>query len=284
MEILDLAGALDSVGYRLRGLLESYDRVAGPLLAERRAEAAGQFSLFGGGGSSTEVDESVLQGEEFEKAQLLAYEKQMLGQYVSDHPLLAVRERLARLSDMEISELPSLGDGDLVTIGGIIGALARRFTKKGDAYALFRLEDLAGGVQIVAFPGVFQDAEHLLAPDRIVVVKGRIDLRGRELQVVANEIGELVEGDGEAPPPANGSVNGDGGPLTLSVSTGECTNGLVARLKETLAAHPGQTPVVLKLVSEDHDRVMKLADGYRVDGSAGLLAELRTLLGSGSVG
>ncbi|MDQ4006127.1 MAG: DNA polymerase III subunit alpha [Actinomycetota bacterium] len=280
LESLILAGAFDSLGYRRLALFERFDKVSAPIIAERRAEAAGQYSMFGEGGSVDAIDESVLAGEEFDKAALLANEKQMLGQYVSDHPLLAVRERLVARADMEISELPSLGDGDVVTVGGIIGTIARRFTKKGDLYALFRLEDLAGGVQIVAFPGVFQEAEHLLAADRIVVVKGRVDLRGRELQLVANEIGELEE---EGSAVEHGPPASNGGPLMLSVPTDECTNGLVSRLKETLAAHPGQVPVVLRLVSEEHDRSLRLSDGYRVDGSAGLLAELRTLLGGAAI-
>jgi DNA polymerase-3 subunit alpha len=158
-------------------------------------------------------------------------------------------------------------------------ALARRFTKKGEPYVLFRLEDLAGGVQVVAFPGVFADAGELIASDRIVLVKGRIDLRGRELQVVASEIGDLDGGDeimGVAlpPPPIDR--------LTLSVPSSDCTNGLVNRLKETLAAHPGRVPVVLHLV--DREKTLRFADGYRVDGSAGLLAELRTLLGASALG
>ena len=166
-------------------------------------------------------------------------------------------------------------------IGGIVGAVARRFTKKGEPYVLFRLEDLAGGVQIVAFPSLFEQAQQLVAPDRIVLVKGRIDLRGRELQVVASDIGELDAGDegvSVPAPPMNGAD-----PLTLAVTTADCTNGLVTRLKETLAAHPGRVPVVLKLVSEDGARTLRLSDGHRVDASAGLLAELRTILGSAAI-
>jgi DNA polymerase-3 subunit alpha len=285
LESLILSGAFDSIGYTRRGLFEHYDLVSGPIVSERRAEAAGQFSLFGGGDkASHEIDESVLQGEEFEKSQFLAYEKQMLGQYVTDHPLLAVTDLLMSRTDKEIAELHLMGDGDIVRIGGIIVAIQRRFTKKGEQFAILRVEDLAGGVPVVVFPNLFIDAGDLIANDRIVLVKGRIDLRGRELQVVAMEIGELGAGDDvhrPGPPPA--SANG-GQPIMLSVPTAECTNGLVVRLKETLAAHPGGVPVVLKLVSDETEKTLRFADGYRVDGSAGLLAELRTLLGSSALG
>jgi DNA polymerase III subunit alpha len=280
LESLILSGAFDSLGYSRRALLEGYEKVAGPIVAERRAEAAGQFSLFGGGGPEHRIDESVLAGGEFDKADLLAQEKQMLGQYVTDHPLLAVRERLEARTDVEISELPALGDGDVIRVGGIITALARRFTRRGEPYVVLRLEDLAGGVQVVAFPSVFEKAVDLLAADRIVLVRGRIDLRGRELQIVAQEIGTLDEGERPSAPPSPPP----GEPLLLSVPTAECTNGLVTRLKQTLAAHPGGVPVVLRLVSDDHERALKLSDGYRVDASAGLLAELRTILGGTAVG
>ncbi|HEX2029998.1 MAG TPA: DNA polymerase III subunit alpha [Actinomycetota bacterium] len=279
LESLVLSGAFDALGYRRRALFEAYEKVAGPILAERRAEAAGQFSLFGGGdGATHEIDESVLHGEEFEKEELLRHEKGVLGQYVTDHPLLAVRDRLAAQTDLEISEVASLGDGDVVTVGGIITAVARRFSRKGEPYVLFRLEDLAGGVQVVGFPSVYEAAQDLVAPDRIVLVKGRVDLRGRELQLVASEIrelsGEPVRDGGKPPPPPAAAQ-----PLVLEVPTEECTNGFIARLKECLAAHPGEVPVVLRLVSAAGAKTLRLSEGYRVDGSLGLQSELRGVLG-----
>ena len=281
LESLILSGAFDSQGYRRRALLEGYDKVAGPIVSERRAEAAGQFSLFGGdGGPGHRIDESVLAGEEFEKAALLTHEKQMLGQFVTDHPLLAVKDRLDRESDLEISELATLGDGDVVKVAGIITGVARRYSRKGEPYVVFRIEDLAGGVQVVGFPSMYEEAQDLVAPDRIVVVKGRVDLRGRDLQLVATEIRELDAGgdqDAGSGPPSGGE------PLTLAVPAEQCTNGLVTRLKETLASHPGGVPVTLRLTSNGAAKTLRLADGYRVDGSAGLLAELRMLLGPEAV-
>jgi DNA polymerase-3 subunit alpha len=285
VESLILAGAFDAMGYTRRGLFESYEKVLIPILSDRRAETIGQGLLLSEEmGTALAIDESVLKEEEFEKSELLRQEKQMLGQYVTDHPLLAVRERLESRTDTQIADLPSLGDGDVVRVGGIVAAVARRFSRKGEPYVLFRLEDLAGGVQVVAFPSVYEQAGEVVAGDRILVVRGRVDLRGRELQIVAQEIRELDATDDD-------SRAGDDGtpavartePLFLSVPTAECTNGLVTRLKQTLAAHPGRVPVVLKLVSDERARTLKLSDGYRVDASAGLLAELRTILGGAAV-
>jgi DNA polymerase III subunit alpha len=279
LESLILAGAFDSLGYRRRGLLEGYLKISEPIVAERRAEAAGQFSLWGGAdGPRHEIDERVLSGQEFEKAELLRHEKTMLGQWVTDHPLLAVRERLEAQTDLEMMDLASLGDGDVVTVGGIITTLARRFTRNGEPYVIFRVEDLAGGVQVVGFPKVFQESGHLIVLDGIVLAKGRVDLRGRELQLVASEVRELTDERAASPPPHDPDD-----PLLLEVATDECNDGLVIRLKQALAAHPGELPVVLRLTSNGTGKTLRLSDGYRVDGSAGLLAELRGLLGSEAI-
>jgi DNA polymerase-3 subunit alpha len=135
---------------------------------------------------------------------------------------------------------------------------------------------------VVGFPSVYEKAEALLRPDAIVLVKGRVDLRGRELQIVALEIRELWGEDGATP-----AAPGD--PLLLEMPVRQCVNGMVVRLKEVLASHPGEVPVVLRLLSDGtradgaHGTTLRLGDGYRVDASGGLLAELRTLLGAEAV-
>ena len=118
------------------------------------------------------IDESVLESEEFDKRTLLRLEKEMLGQFVTDHPLLEVRDALAAKCTHEIVGLDALGDGDLVTIGGIIGAVARKYTKRGEPYAQFRLEGLAGGVDVVAFPSVYEAVPGMIETDRIVLATG----------------------------------------------------------------------------------------------------------------
>src|SRR5207253_336068 len=121
LESLVLSGAFDSLGYRRRALLEGYEKVTTPIQADRRAEALGQESFFGGGvAPSLEIDESVLAGEEFAKPELLHHEKDMLGQYVTDHPLLSIGERLAAQTDLEIADLGASGDGDVVRVAGIV--------------------------------------------------------------------------------------------------------------------------------------------------------------------
>ncbi|HEX9122543.1 MAG TPA: DNA polymerase III subunit alpha [Actinomycetota bacterium] len=279
LESLILAGAFDSLGYTRGGLMRrepdgpaAFEKVSAPIAAERKAEAAGQFSLFGGGDqAATDVDESVLQGEEFEQRHLLRLEKEMLGQYVTDHPLLGVKDTLAAQTDIEVADVANLGDGDLVTVGGIVAAVARRYTKKGEPYALFRLEDLAGGVSVVAFPSVFEQVPHLVEPDAIVLVKGRVDLRGRELQLRAVEIREPDLG-ADAPAPRTRGL------LVVDLPAASCTGAVISKLKGLLGAHPGATPVQVRFISSQGVTPLDVGS-YRVEPGAGLLSELRRLLG-----
>jgi DNA polymerase III subunit alpha len=286
LESLVLAGAFDSLGYSRGGLMATegqegqrraaWEKVAGPIASERKAEAAGQFSLFGGGASAAqEIDEGVLAGEEFDKRTLLRYEKEMLGQFVTDHPLLAVRDRLAAQSDMAILDLGSLGDGDLVTIAGIVGAVSRRYTKRGEPYAQFRLEDLAGGVDVVAFPNVYEQDPQRIEVDRILLVKGRIDLRGRELAIRAVEIGEPDLGEDAS------KARVSPGELVVDLSATSCTNAVIARLRDLLGSHPGPTPVRVRFLTAQGVTPLAVG-GFRVDPTAGLLSELRALLGRGA--
>jgi DNA polymerase-3 subunit alpha len=279
LESLILAGAFDSLGYSRRALLEGYGKVTTPVLADRQAEAVGQESFFGGAvAPALSIDESVLMGPEFDKPDLLRQEKEMLGQYVTDHPLLELKELLAAQTDMEISEVPTLGDGDVVTVAGIVGGLGRKYTKRGEPYAVFRLEDLTGGIGVVAFPSIFEKASTLVLQDRIVMVKGRADLRGRELQLVALEISEPDLSRAEDPGPV-----GPADPLVVDVSASSCTPGLIARLKGLFSSHPGVLPVVVQLVSDGETTRLRLAHDHCVDGSPALTSELRRLLGDEAV-
>jgi DNA polymerase III subunit alpha len=147
-----------------------------------------------------------------------------------------------------------------------------------------RLEDLTGGVQVVAFPGVFDKASQLITPDAILLVKGRADLRGRELQLVALEIGEPDLGGEEAGAGGgNGRAGNGSDPLLVDLPASACTDNMIARLKSLLALYPGSLPVVLRLVGDDGATRLRIGDGWRVNGSAALLGELRRLFGERAV-
>jgi DNA polymerase III subunit alpha len=276
LESLIQAGAFDSFGYARRALLENQDKVSAPIVTERKAEAAGQFSLFGGEADphgAGAIDESVLVGEEFDKPTFLRLEKQMLGQFVTDHPLLGVADHLSDQTTHEVVGLEDRPDGELVTVAGIIGALSRKYTKRGEPYAQFRLEGLAGGVEVIAFPSVYEAVPELIEPDRIVVVTGRLDFRGRELQIRASEVREPDLG-ADAPPALPQAV-------VVDLQAAACTPAVLAKLKQLFEAHPGPASVRVRFLSSQG--IMPLQVGtFRVQPQGGLMDELHSLLGSES--
>ncbi|MFM8998495.1 MAG: DNA polymerase III subunit alpha [Actinomycetota bacterium] len=273
LESLAYAGAFDSLGYHRAALVEHQEKVSAPIIAERRAEAAGQFSLFGGDDPEVAaIDESVLAGGEFDRATLLRMEKEMLGQYVTDHPLLGVRDELARMTDCTVPEAAELGDGDLVTVGGIVAGVQRKYTRNGEPYAVLRLEDLTGGIGVVAFPNVFKQAAPFIDADAIVLVKGRLDHRGREPQIRALEIVEPAFAAGVASAPS--------GTLVIELRPEQCTPAVLGALRDLLAGFPGASPVEVHYVGEAGLTPLPVGT-HRVEAGAGLLSELRILLGPG---
>ena len=199
----------------------------------------------------------------------LSKEKEMLGQFVTDHPLLGVEAQLAAQTTAQIPELEDRDDGELVVLGGIIGALARKFTKRGEPYAQFRLEGLTGGVEVVAFPSVYEGVPDLFEPDRIILVTGRIDRRGRELQIRASDVKE---------PLLDTSVFTDPGVLVVDLPAAVCSPGVLEKLKTLLEGSPGDVPVRLRFLSSGGVQPLSLG-AFTVNGQGSLLDELRHLLG-----
>jgi len=280
VESLVKAGAFDSLGHARRGLVGVHEIAIDACLDTKRAEAVGQFDLFspaddgagGGDGAGDPVfdgfDVAIPTGE-WDKAVLLAYEREMLGLYVSDHPLYGVEHVLAASADCAVPALAECKDGDVVTVGGILASIARKVTKQGASWAAAELEDLEGSVECLFFPQTYQLCAPHLVEDTVVLVKGRVDRRDDVPKLIAMElqIPELTQGPR--------------GPLLVSVPAARCTQPLVERLKEVLAHHPGVTEVHLRLVGAQRTHELKLDDALRVTVSPSLMGDLKELLGAG---
>ncbi len=263
------AGAYDSLGHTRRGLFERYLDLLDATLARRRAEDMGQFSLFGaenGGVEAVAVDFGDL---EWDKRTRLGFEKEMLGLYVSDHPLLGVEQRLRTMTTSTIPGLWEQEDKARVTIGGIVGSITRRYTKSGDPMLFFTLEDLRGGTEVVAFPKTVAECGPLIREDAILVVTGRVDHRGDEVKFIAQELREPELDEEEL--------------VRLRVPASRLSRRVVDRLKEALENHPGAAPVYLHMVSDSSEKVVRLGDDHRVEPRSALFAELRELLGPSAV-
>ena len=281
VESLIKAGAFDSLAHPRRGLMHIYEQSIDAIVDTKRAEAVGQFDLFGfGGADDGHVDDPAddvfsvpVPQLEWDKGVLLAFEREMLGLYVSDHPLLGVEHVLATAADVAIGDLAAEAgsDGAFVTVAGILSSVTRKITKTGSPWAQAVLEDLTGSVEVLFFPGTYAEVGMSIAEDAIVVVRGKADLRDDAVKVIAREL---------SLPDLTVSA---GGPVTVTLSPHRCTPPLVDRLREVLRAHPGTTPVCLELRSGERVHRLKLPDGLRVAASPALMGDLKALLGSSSV-
>jgi DNA polymerase-3 subunit alpha len=274
IESLINGGAFDSLGHPRKGLLMVFEQVVDVALRRRRERDAGTMSLFDMESGAADGNDAVFDDRlpipdlEFDKAERLRAEKEMLGLYVSDHPLMGVEGALRRHADCAVAELLELDDGVVRTVAGVVTALAKKYTKRGDLMATFVLEDLAAAIEVMVFPKTMQQYGELLTPDAVVTVKGRVDGRDDTPKLMAVEITRPeVPTDGIAP-------------VRLRVKAGALTDERVARLKQVLAAHPGDNPVHVYLVGPDKETVLRLGDEFRCDARNGLFAELRIIFGT----
>jgi DNA polymerase-3 subunit alpha len=225
----------------------------------------GQYSLFSG--DETSGPETTLEVPDlgWQSKTQLAFEKEMLGLYVSDHPLLGVGAALAAATTNRIAELQELTDRATVSLGGIVGAITRRWTRSGDPMLFFQLEDLEGSVECIAFPRTVHDYGPLIVEDAVLVVAGNLDHRGDEVKVMVRELKELEIRDESV--------------VRLGVPAGRLTPEVVAALKTILRNHPGTAPVYLHMTDNGDTKVLRLSDEHKVEPRSALFAELKELLG-----
>ncbi|HEY6316537.1 MAG TPA: DNA polymerase III subunit alpha, partial [Acidimicrobiia bacterium] len=270
VESLIKAGGFDSLGHPRQGLLHAFEPIVDQAVARRRERDAGILSLFGDGtdGEGPTLGEpTAIPDTEFDRKTRLNFEKEMLGLYVSDHPLLGTESALRRHVDCRLAEFRDGREGEAKTVGGIVTSLARKYTRKGDLMATFVLEDLGAALDVMVFPKTMTEYGHLLEDDAIVCVRGRVDRRDEQPKIVAMELSRPeITLEGSAP-------------VRLRVQLARLSDTRVGELRELLARHPGDSPVFVHLERPERTTVLRLADDYCVDVTNGLYAELRILLG-----
>ncbi|MDX6312118.1 MAG: polymerase subunit alpha, partial [Streptomyces sp.] len=280
VESMIKAGGFDELKHTRKGLSAIFESMIDNVVAVKRKEAEGQFDLFGDLGGDT-ADSGTAFGldtpigdDEWDKGYLLAQEREMLGLYVSDHPLLGIEHILKDKTDAAIAALNGgdYSDGSIVTIGGIISGLQRKMTKQGNAWAIATVEDLAGSIDCMFFPATYQLVSTQLVEDAVVFVKGRLDKREDIPRLVAMEL--MVPDLTDA---------GTNAPVTISIPTVKVTPPLVARLGEVLASHKGNTEVRVKLQGARKTTVLRL-DRHRVTADPALFGDLKALLGPACLG
>ncbi|KUN39268.1 DNA polymerase III subunit alpha [Streptomyces longwoodensis] len=273
-ESLIKAGAFDSMGHTRKGLTAQYEPMIDNVVAVKRKEAEGQFDLFGGMGEEQSDEPGFgldveFTTDEWDKTYLLAQEREMLGLYVSDHPLFGLEHVLSDKADAGIAQLTGgeHADGAVVTIGGIISGLQRKMTKQGNAWAIATVEDLAGSIECMFFPATYQLVSTQLVEDAVVFVKGRLDKREDVPRLVAMEL--------QVPDLSNAGTNA---PVVLTIPATRVTPPMVSRLGEILTHHKGDSEVRIKLQGPTRTTVLRL-DRHRVKPDPALFGDLKVLLG-----
>ena len=268
IESLIKAGAFDDLGHHRKALVAIHLEAIDAVIESKRAEAIGQFDLFGdmGGSAVSGLEIEIPQGE-WDKGTLLAFEREMLGLYVSDHPLLGVEHILRSNTDMSISALVDDGgaqDG-FVTIGGLITGISRKVSRTGSSWAIVTVEDLEGSLEVLFFANTYNQYALTLIEDRIVTIRGRVDRRDDQVRFSAVEMTTLDVSSGPV------------GPLMISLPISQCTPPIVERVKEILRSHPGKREVHLQIEDSDKSTTMKI--DALVTSSPSLSADLKSILG-----
>lgn len=280
-ESLIKAGAFDSLKHPRKGLFLVHTDAVDSVIGTKKAEAIGQFDLFGGGSDGVDGDAGDsaftirVPDEEWDDKHKLALEREMLGLYVSGHPLDGVAHLLANQVDTQI---PAILDGDVandtqVRVGGILAAVNRRVNKNGMPWASAQLEDLTGGIEVMFFPQTYSMFGAEIADDAVVLVGAKVRIQDDRISLIANEL--VVPDFSNAQPDR---------PLAVSLPTRQCTIDKVTALKQVLARHPGTSQVHLRLISGDRITTLELDQKLRVTPSSALMGDLKALLGPGCLG
>ncbi len=274
VEALVKCGALP--GSR-RGMLEVLDQALQWGQKQQADRLAGQGSIFDLGGPGGEAPDALrpkhhapVPADEFDRGELLRLEKEVLGLYVSEHPLSAIRDQLRRKSDTTLGELDRRRDGEVVTVGGIVAAVKQMTTKRGDLMVFLRLEDVTGGVEVVVFNTTFQQSRELCVADRILIVKARIDRKEGESKLVALELQpfEAVAEKRE---------------VRLKIDATRTRAGVIHELRDLIRDFPGESPVFVDCVTSQGPRTLAFGPEFKVQPAPDFYAEVKMLLGEASV-
>jgi len=276
LESLIKAGAFDEMKHRRRALVAIHEEAADRYATIKKDTGGGQDSLFDDLDASSEaafnMSVAIPEIDEWDKMTLLGYEREMLGLYVSDHPLLGLEHLLANSSDCTVGQLmldEDRADGSPITITGLVTGVQRKITKRGDAWGMVTLEDLDGAIDVLLFPSSWQLCGHLVTDDAIITVKGRLSRSKDQPEIMGQEVSVPDLSDGPA------------GPVVIKLPQTRVNSDTVDHLKEVLRTHPGVTEVHLKVLMREKTLVMRIGDHHRVTPSPALFADLKQLLGPG---
>ncbi|TWD83507.1 DNA polymerase III alpha subunit [Kribbella amoyensis] len=279
IESLIKAGAFDSLGHRRSALIACHEQAVDAVVEVKRAEQYGQYDLFASMDEpeaagddadqfGVDIDETIA---EWNRKFLLAQERDMLGLYVSAHPLDGAQPILERNRDVRLIDLI---DGDRtegeVRVAGMITKVDRRVNKRGDTWAIVTIEDHDTGIDILFFPSSYLAVSMELMEDAVISVRGRLNERDGSLNIYGQEL---------APLDISSVENSQYPPIVVTMRPTQVVPNLVSEIKEILQAHEGDRPVQIHL-RQRGGGVLKFAlPGWKVDGGSSFMADMKQLLG-----
>ncbi|MDJ0105731.1 DNA polymerase III subunit alpha, partial [Rhodococcus erythropolis] len=272
-ESLIKAGAFDSLGHPRKGLMLVHADAIDSVMSTKKAEAIGQFDLFGG----AEADESItsvfdvtIPDEEWDSKHRLTLEREMLGLYVSGHPLDGIAAALTSLTDTSIAEVHAgkVRNGQKIVIGGIVAAVDRRVNKKGEPWAIVEIADLDAATEMLVFSATYTNFQQVLTEDSILLVAANVNIREGRTSIVACDI--------SSPDLGNGGPSS--APMTLMLPVHACTRPNVEALRDVLRSHPGDTDVHIALAGSS-TTLWETDPRFRVHKSPALFGDLKALFG-----
>ena len=292
------AGALDSLGGSRAKMLQTLDETMDHAQRAQRVRAQGQTGLFDLGGEAPPALPET-SGDEFSPEELLTMEKEMLGLFISDHPLHRWQPFLAQRVTTQLAHLPDLPDRREVVVGGLVSSVKRTITRSGSAMAFLTLEDLTGSVEVIVFPRVYEQQGLALKRDAVLLLRGKVDIQEQTAKLLCEEVlplpasPEPAAGPSDTGEPAGeafaaahvGNGNGATGsddparpPLRIRVTTRD----EIEQLERFLRDHPGDRQVCVHVVTgggEEHIVPARV----RLRDAEGLHQELEQMFGEGNV-
>ncbi|RGC65630.1 DNA polymerase III subunit alpha [Micromonospora sp. MW-13] len=273
IESLAKAGAFDSLGHHRKALVSVHEQAVDAVVDVKRNEAHGQHSLFGETAQSATFSITIPPGE-WDRATLLAFEREMLGLYVSSHPLDGAEHVLCANRDTTIADLLTTGRPDRATrVSGIISGLHRKVTKQGNPWAIVTLEDHDAAVECLIFPKTYALYGDTLTQDRVVSVRGRINVRDETISLYGEEITLLDVSRANSEPP-----------VVIALQANQVSPRLVQDLKHILTTHPGRAPVHVRLDRHGARSLLLNLKPFRVTPEPAFYGDVKALLGPDAIG
>ncbi len=272
MESLIKAGAFDSTGAKRSQLMAVLDRAMEEGARAQREKEEGQTNLFTTITSDAKASPLALPAmPEWEQQERLKWEKELVGFYITSHPLTPYASTLKRITTATSETIQDVADGKQVKLGGIVATCRQTTTKKGERMATFQLEDLHGRIDVIAFPKTFRTTAELLAEETLIMVTGILDRAEKGLKVKALTIEPLPDH-----PPT--------GHITISLNAQRLTPEFLAQIKHLLQTHHGPCPVILHLrIPDQAMATIALPQPFHVKATEHCVEDIETLIGEGTV-